>query len=511
LQKFKVAGYNVAVVSIGTDGERSTTLFGKKADKQEQLTEPVPETSEEASTIETTPETDVKGNVRPTFADYLKIKAANPDCVVVYQIGDFFEAYQDDAKLIAEHLEMTLTSRKVNHTESVDMVGFPDFKLEQYMRELQGLTGVGVAISEVGEDGKRSVRVLPPIVAEVKADEQITAKPSKIEYKVGDMVIYKEKEYEIAKIDDYVRLRNIDIPADSPINDYTTVLKQSFEHWLTIGDITFSDLPEIEKAIITETVQEMVVEDKPPILDFDTAAQEIFERVMQNSTFIGELESANRRNALRQPLYTVLNTIFYDLALKSDLDRFQSYFSDDDLNDRLFDYLYYKTWESKEKPEIAVTEQTVAEKPLNDLIRQDLEERGFVVDEELIKTGIIEYNRTYEEQSGNPGDIAEFIENEFLAAVIEDDAEYEFTLEDSDEEHEQDVSDEEAVQEITVDTSEETVAETVSEDLYTPVRGDKYEIQGRMFVVDSVNEEWGRCQVKGYNFPKRHRLPYIPQ
>ena len=105
---------------------------------------------------------------------------------------------------------------------------------------------------------------------------------------------------------------------------------------------------------------------------------------------------------------------------------------------------------------------------LAELVREDLYERGFVVSDELIDTGIMEY-RAHGGQGNSYEDIADFIENEFL-------------------------SDEEGLEQ---ELGSEGIEEPES---YTPRPGDRYEIQGRLFEVDSVNEEWGNVSLRDVTF-----------
>ena len=91
---------------------------------------------------------------RNSFLDeYNEIKADNPNSIVLYQVGDFFEAFNDDAKTLATSLQLVLTSRAVNDDERVPMVGFPAHRLEAYIDEITK-KGFDVAISAI-ENGER--------------------------------------------------------------------------------------------------------------------------------------------------------------------------------------------------------------------------------------------------------------------------------------------------------------------------------------------------------------------
>ena len=61
----------------------------------------------------------------PLYREYLAEKAENPDKILLYQVGDFFEAFNDDAKTVANTLELILTSRPVGRDERVPLKGRP--------------------------------------------------------------------------------------------------------------------------------------------------------------------------------------------------------------------------------------------------------------------------------------------------------------------------------------------------------------------------------------------------
>ena len=70
----------------------------------------------------------------PMLRLYVTVKAERPDCVLFMRVGDFFEAYGDDAELIARELEITLTGREVQgYDGKYPMAGVPHHALERYM------------------------------------------------------------------------------------------------------------------------------------------------------------------------------------------------------------------------------------------------------------------------------------------------------------------------------------------------------------------------------------------
>ena len=86
----------------------------------------------------------------PTQIKFEELKAANPDALVLFARGDFFEAYQEDAVAAAKILGITLTYRnsRGHHAEPGDeMAGFPRHALEGYLAKLMR-AGKTVIISE---------------------------------------------------------------------------------------------------------------------------------------------------------------------------------------------------------------------------------------------------------------------------------------------------------------------------------------------------------------------------
>lgn len=124
------------------------------------------------------------------YLAYLKTKADNPSSLLLYQVGDFFEAYADDAEVVGTALELTQTTRAVDHNTRVPMVGFPQHRLETYLTMLTD-RGYDVAVNAL-EDGKRITRT----VVSTTKEAPIESKPiGRIDYlgtdgKVGESIEY---------------------------------------------------------------------------------------------------------------------------------------------------------------------------------------------------------------------------------------------------------------------------------------------------------------------------------
>jgi DNA mismatch repair protein MutS len=85
--------------------------------------------------------------VTPMRKQYLQIKAQHRDAVVFFRLGDFYEAFDEDAEIAARELDLVLTSRPVAKNQRVPMAGVPHHAIEGYIARLIE-KGYRVAIAE---------------------------------------------------------------------------------------------------------------------------------------------------------------------------------------------------------------------------------------------------------------------------------------------------------------------------------------------------------------------------
>ena len=106
----------------------------------------------------------------PTQAqtDYNAIKEAHPDDIVLFQVGDFFEMYGEDAKQAAELLDLNLTTRAIPGAGRVAMCGVPAHNLENYVEELRDKYDVTIAAAPDFR-GERRVYTLRSVDHEAEA------------------------------------------------------------------------------------------------------------------------------------------------------------------------------------------------------------------------------------------------------------------------------------------------------------------------------------------------------
>jgi DNA mismatch repair protein MutS len=103
----------------------------------------------------------------PMMKQYLEIKAAHPDCILLFRLGDFYEMFFDDAVKAAELLQITLTARSKG-ADRVPMAGVPYHAVRRYIARLIG-HGLKVAICEQVEEAggpnivrREVVRIVTP-------------------------------------------------------------------------------------------------------------------------------------------------------------------------------------------------------------------------------------------------------------------------------------------------------------------------------------------------------------
>jgi len=92
--------------------------------------------------------------VTPLRHQYLRIKRRYPDVILLFRLGDFYETFDDDARIVSQVCDIVLTSRPVSKHQRVPMAGVPYHAVEHYMAKLLA-AGYKVAICEqLSEPGR---------------------------------------------------------------------------------------------------------------------------------------------------------------------------------------------------------------------------------------------------------------------------------------------------------------------------------------------------------------------
>ncbi|MBI2965238.1 MAG: DNA mismatch repair protein MutS [Chloroflexi bacterium] len=105
----------------------------------------------------------------PGRRQYLELKRQHPDALLLVRMGDFFEAFDDDARVLARVLDITLTARDVGNGERAPLAGIPHHAMDAYLGRLVA-SGLKVAIAEQTSDpalakgivDRAVVRILTP-------------------------------------------------------------------------------------------------------------------------------------------------------------------------------------------------------------------------------------------------------------------------------------------------------------------------------------------------------------
>ncbi len=103
------------------------------------------------------------------MTQYLRIKAAHPETLLFYRMGDFYELFFEDAKKAAQLLDITLTARGQSAGAPIPMAGIPYHAAENYIARLIKL-GISIAICEqIGDPAaskgpveRKVVRIVTP-------------------------------------------------------------------------------------------------------------------------------------------------------------------------------------------------------------------------------------------------------------------------------------------------------------------------------------------------------------
>jgi len=196
-------------------------------------------------------------------------------------------------------------------------------------------------IAELVEDGRFDVA--EPLE---QSDAAEPADPGKPLYKVGDTVYLEGgKAFNITKISDFGEVQLQDPSLYYPI--FRSESKESFERLLSMFSGNEQYLaPVIAHAPDTPAAVAEIAEEQPAKLDFDDVEQTVYKRVMADPDYVDALLNAQSRGVLRNPLNTALEKITREFE-QDGPQAYLSFFSDDDFNDRLFDYIYRESWEQR--------------------------------------------------------------------------------------------------------------------------------------------------------------------
>ena len=163
LPKLVRAGKRVAICEQLEDPK-----LKKTTEKKVNAPKPTPKTSKVTDT--------------PLIAQFEEIKAENPDALVLFRIGDFYETFGKDAVEASKVLGITLTRRLNGKADTIELAGFPQHALDAYLPKLIA-AGKQVALCEESKDNLQKMKVVEIVTPQGKAQnkEESTPKPTHVE------------------------------------------------------------------------------------------------------------------------------------------------------------------------------------------------------------------------------------------------------------------------------------------------------------------------------------------
>ena len=100
-------------------------------------------------------------------SQYLAIKKQYPDIILLFRLGDFYETFDDDARIVSAVCDVVLTSRPVGADERVPLAGVPYHAIDGYIAKLIN-AGYKVAIAEqIGSEPPKGEKLVPRVVRRV--------------------------------------------------------------------------------------------------------------------------------------------------------------------------------------------------------------------------------------------------------------------------------------------------------------------------------------------------------
>jgi DNA mismatch repair protein MutS len=103
----------------------------------------------------------------PMRSQYLALKKQYPDIILLFRLGDFYETFDDDAKIVSSVCDVVLTSRPVGNDERVPLAGVPYHAIDNYIAKLIA-AGYRVAIAEqIGNEPPKGEKIVPRVVRRV--------------------------------------------------------------------------------------------------------------------------------------------------------------------------------------------------------------------------------------------------------------------------------------------------------------------------------------------------------
>ena len=128
--------------------------------------------------------------VTPMMKQYLEVKEANPDIILFFRLGDFYEMFFEDAINVSRELELTLTGKNAGLDERIPMCGIPHHAANIYIEKLIE-KGYKVGICEQLEDPKSAKGIVKRDVIQIITSGTVIDNDSLVEYEnnyIGSLI-----------------------------------------------------------------------------------------------------------------------------------------------------------------------------------------------------------------------------------------------------------------------------------------------------------------------------------
>lgn len=143
-----------------------------------------------------------RNKITPMMRQYLKVKDENPGVIILFRLGDFYEAFFEDAVLLSRELELTLTGRSAGLEQRVPMCGVPHHAVNVYIEKLVE-KGYRIGICEQLEDPKETTglveRGLTQIISKGTVIDSESLKENEFNY-IGNIMDF-DTNYSICYTD----------------------------------------------------------------------------------------------------------------------------------------------------------------------------------------------------------------------------------------------------------------------------------------------------------------------
>ncbi|MDO5332007.1 MAG: DNA mismatch repair protein MutS, partial [Bacillota bacterium] len=141
-------------------------------------------------------------NLSPMMKQYLDMASSYKDCILFFRVGDFYETFFDQAKLVSRTLNLVLTGKDCGLNEKAPMCGVPYHAVDTYMSKLVK-AGYKVAIAEQVEDPKSAKGIVKREVTKVITPGTVLS-PEYLDEKVNNFILsiyYAKNNYGISLFD----------------------------------------------------------------------------------------------------------------------------------------------------------------------------------------------------------------------------------------------------------------------------------------------------------------------